>query len=184
MTNVVRGHDAPVAASFKRRFLTALVLIDAVGAGLLYLALYAALSRPIPGDYHAVFLGLRSQASYFLPIVTLSGLAYVFVVGTATAVLCVTALQKIAGPLYRMERLMESYLAADPVKPVFFREGDQIKVLAGSFNAFIGRLREDRQKWLSTMEHAERLCLQDRATCRREMEKALTDIELLMAKYR
>ncbi len=184
MTNVLRGHDAPVAAAFKRRFLATLVLIDAVGAGLLYLALYATLSRPIPGDYPEVFLGLRQQASYFLPVVGLAMLAYVLVVGLATAVLCVAALQKIAGPLYRMERLIETYLAADPVKPVFFRDGDQVKVIAASFNGFMGRLREDRQKWLATMEHAERLCLQDRATCRREMETALADLELLIAKYR
>jgi len=184
MTNRLRGHDVPVTAGFTKRFLLLLLLIDAVGAALLFLALFLTLSRPIPGDYPAVFLGLRQQASYFLPVVAFAGLAYVFLVGLATAVLCVTALQKIAGPLYRMERLIESYVAGEPVRPAFFREADEVKVLAASFNSFVGHLRDDRQKWLATMAQAERHCLQDRATCRLEMEKALAEVEVLMAKYR
>lgn len=184
MTNVLRGHDAPVSAAFRNRFLVALVLIDAIGAGLLYLALFVTLSRPIPGEYPAVFLALRHQASFLLPVVAFAALAYALLVGLATAVLCVTALQKIAGPLYRMERLSESYLAGESVKAAFFREGDQVKAIGSSFNGFMARLRDDRQKWLATLAHAERLCLQDRATCRLEMEKSLADLELLLAKYR
>ncbi len=184
MTNVLRGHDAPVAARFTKRFLLALLLIDALGAALLFFALFVILSRPMAGDYPAVFLALRHLASYVPPVVVFAALAFVLLVGIATAVLCVVSLQKIAGPLYRMERLLDTYLAGEPVKPAFFREGDEVKALASSFNGFIGRLREDRQKWLGMLEHAERLCLQDRATCRLEMEKALTELELHMAKYR
>ncbi len=184
MTSLVRGHDAPLAAGFTKRFLLTLLIIDAAGAGLFFLALFVVLSRPITGDYPAVFLGLRHLASYFLPVLAFAALAFVLVVGMATAVLCIVALQKIAGPMYRIERLLEAYLADEPVKPAFFREGDQVKALASSFNGFIGRLREDRQKWLGMLEHADRLCLQDRATCRLEMEKALAELELHMAKYR
>ncbi len=184
MTNVLRGHDAPVATRFTKRFLFVLLLIDALGAGFLFLALYVILSRPIAGDYAAVFLGLRHLASYFLPAAAIAALAFVLLVGIAMAVLCVTSLQKIAGPLYRMEQLLGSYLVGEAVKPAFFREGDEVKALAAGFNGFIGRLREDRQRWLGMLEHAERLCLQDRATCRLEMEKALTELELHMAKYR
>jgi len=184
MTDSRRGHDAPVTAAFTKRFLVLLALIDAVGAAMVFLVFFVTLSRPIAGDYTAVFLGLRGQASSFLPVVAFAALAYVVLVGVPTAVLCVTAFQRIAGPLYRMERLIECYVDGEPVKPAFFREADQVKVLATSFNGFVGRLREDRQNWLATMAQAERLCLQDRATCRLEMEKALAEMELLMAKYR
>ncbi len=183
MTGPLRGH-APVTAAFTKRFLGLLALIDALGAALVLLVLHVVLSRPIEGDYAAVFLGLREQASAFRPAVAFAALAYVLVVGLATAFLCVVALQKIAGPLYRMERMMERYVEGDPIQPAFFREADQVKVLAASFNGFVGRLRDDRQKWLAAMAQAERLCLQDRATCRLEMEKALAELELLLAKYR
>ncbi|MGE5190582.1 MAG: hypothetical protein ACM3NF_11055 [Gemmatimonadota bacterium] len=184
MTNRLRGHDAPVSAGFAKRFILLLMLVDAVGAGLLFLALYVILSRPIAGEYPAVFLALRHQASYLLPVIGLAVLAYVLLVGFATVVLCVAALHKVAGPLYRTEQLIADYVAGEPVRPAFVREGDQAKALAASFNGFVARLREDRAKWLGTMAHAERLCLQDRATCRAEMEKALAEMEILLAKYR
>jgi len=34
------------------------------------------------------------------------------------------------------------------------------------------------------MENADRLCLQDRETCRAEMEKALAELETLLFPYR
>ncbi len=184
MTGPLRRHDAPVTAAFAKRFISLLLAVDALGAVILFLVLYAALSRPIGGDYAAVFLALRGLVSSLRPVVAFAALAYVVFVGIATAFFCVIALQKIAGPLYRMERLIERYVEGAPVGPAFFREADQVKVLATAFNGFAGRLRDDRQKWLATMAQAERHCLQDRATCRVEMEKALAEVALLLAKYR
>lgn len=184
MTNLARGHDAPVAAGFRNRFLLMMTFIHALGGIFLYIALFVLLSRPFPGDYAAVYLALRELPAYLLPVLTYAGLAYILLVSIATTVLCVYTLHRIAGPLYRMERVIESYLAGDAVRPAFFREGDQVTALALSFNGFISHLREDRQKWLGMMAHAERLCFQDRATCRSEMEKALADLEILLAKYR
>lgn len=184
MTGPLRGHDAPVSATFVKRFVFVLSIVDALGAVLLLTVLYLALSRPIAGDYAAVFLGLRGHVSSLRPLVAFAALAYVVLVGLATACLCVTALQKIAGPLYRMERLIERYVDGEAPHAAFFREADQVKALATAFNAFVARLREDRKSWLATMAQAERLCLQDRATCRIEMEKALAEVEVLLAKYR
>lgn len=185
MKNIVRGHDAAVAAGgFKFRFLLLLSIIYAFGGFFLFLALFVIFSRPLAGDYSAVFFALRHLASFILPVIAFAGLAYILLVCMATAVLCIYTLHKIAGPLYRMERVLESYLAGESVKAAFFREGDQVKALASAFNGFIGRLREDRQNWLGMMEHAERLCLQDQTICRAEMEKALASLEVLLAKYR
>ena len=184
MTTLSRGHDAPVAAGFRNRFLLLMTFIHALGGIFLFIALFVVLSRPFPGDYAAVYLALRQLPAFLLPVLTYAGLAYILLVSMATTVLCVYTLHKIAGPLYRMERVIESYLAGDAVRAAFFRGGDQVPVLAAAFNGFIGRLREDRQKWLGMMSHAERLCFQDRATCRSEMEKALAELEILLAKYR
>ncbi len=184
MTDLAREHDAPVTAVFKKRFVLLMTFIHVCGAVFLFLALFIVLSRPLPGDYPAVFLALRNLPAFLLPVLTYAGLAYILLVSMATTVLCVYTLHRIAGPLYRMERVIESYLAGDAVRPAFFRGGDQVPVLATAFNGFVGRLREDRQKWLGIMGHAERFCFQDRATCRSEMEKALAELETLLAKYR
>ncbi len=184
MTDLSRDRLAPVTAGFRKRFLLLLTLIHLCGGGFLFLALFIVLSRPFPGDYPAVFLALRESPAFLLPVLTYAGLVYILLVSMTTTVLCVYALHKIAGPLYRMERVIESYLAGEAVRPAFFREGDQVMELAAAFNGFVARLREDRQKWLGLMAHAERLCFQDRATCRLEMEKALAELEILVAKYR
>ncbi|HEY6097028.1 MAG TPA: hypothetical protein VIU83_03150 [Candidatus Deferrimicrobium sp.] len=184
MTGLLRGHEAPLSARFKTRFLVLLSFIHAFGMIFLFLALFIILSRPFPGDYSAVFLALRHLPAFLLPVIVISGFVSILLVCMAMAVLCVYKLHRIAGPLYRMERVVESYLAGEAVKPAFFREGDQVPALASAFNGFIGRLREDRQRWLGKMEHAERLCFQDRATCRSEMEKTLAELKILLAKYR
>lgn len=184
MKNLLPAHDAPLAAEFKKRFILLMTFIHVFGGVFLFLALFIILSRPFPGDYAVVFLALRHLPDFLVPVLTYAGLACILLVSMATTVLCIYTLHKIAGPLYRMERVIESYLAGEAVKPAFFRDGDQVKALASSFNGFIGRLREDRQKWLGIMGHAERLCFQDRATCRSEMEKALAELEILLAKYR
>lgn len=184
MTDVSRGQAPVVSAEFRKRFLVALALIHALGGGFLYLALYFALSRPFEGDFSAVFAALRHHASFIIPVLTYAGAVYVFLVSLATTVLCVRALHKIAGPLYRMERVLDSYLAGEAVKPAFCRKGDQVTALAASFNGFIARFRDDRQTWLGKMSHAERLCFQDRATCRTEMGRVLEEMESLLAKYR
>ncbi len=184
MNHLLPGHDAPLEAEFKKRFLLLMTFIHVFGGVFFFLALFIILSRPFPGDYAVVFLALRHLPDFLVPVLTYAGLACILLVSMATTVLCIYTLHRIAGPLYRMERVIESYLAGEAVRPAFFRDGDQVKSLASSFNGFIGRLRDDRQKWLGIMGHADRLCLQDRATCRLEMEKALAELQLLMAKYR
>jgi hypothetical protein len=83
-----------------------------------------------------------------------------------------------------MERALENYESGHAVKAVFFREGDGLLSLAQAYNRYVACLREDRRRWLATMEHAERLCLQDAATCRAEMEEALARLSELLSRYR
>lgn len=185
MTPPARGTAAPLLEpAYRYRFLVGLSIVSALGTLLLYLMLLAAFSRQISGDYAAAFHALRHFAGFLGPVIALSVLVYVLLVCAAVAVLSAYALRKVAGPIYRMERALEGCVAGDPVKPVFFRHGDQAQRVGASFNGFLGTLREDRKRWTGVLEHAERLCLQDQATCRAEMETALTELEALLSKYR
>lgn len=176
--------DVLIEGSYQVRFLLRLSLLFAAGTAFLFLVLFTVFSRKLSGDYPSVFYALRHFAEFLFPIVAISVLAYVLLLCGATAVLCVYALNRVAGPLYRMERALEGYISGEPVKPVFFRQGDQVHPLAKDFNRFVARLREDRKRWMGVMEHADRLCLQDQATCRAEMEQALTELERHLSKYR
>lgn len=175
----------PIAdRGYQFRFLLRLSLIFGGGAVLLFLGMFLVFSQPFSGDYAGVFYALRHLAAFLLPIIAFATLVYVLLVCVATAILCIYAIHKVAGPLYRMERVLESYIAGDPVKTVFFRQGDQLPALAAAFNAFADRLRKERQECLGLMEHAERLRLRDEAECRAGMRNALVEMETLLAKYR
>jgi hypothetical protein len=172
----------------ERRYVFGLLLrfcaSTAGGVGVLFVILYFALSRPLPGDYEGVFHALRNLSPFVRPILAISVLVYALLACGSTAALCVFILHKVAGPLYRMELILDQYRSGVPTRTVSFRRSDQIQPLAQAFNQWIGALRRDRQRWLATMADAERHCLQDEATCRLEMEAALGKITEDMARYR
>ena len=176
--------DGPL---IRRRYVFGLLLRLCInfagGVGILFVILYFALSRPLPGDYAGVFHALRNLSLFLQPILAVSVLAYALLACGSTSALCVYILHKVAGPLYRMELILDQYRSGATTQTVSFRNDDQIQPLAHAFNLWIGTLRQDRQRWLATMKDAERHCLQDEGTCRAKMEEALRKLEKDMARY-
>ncbi len=173
----------PTERDYGIRFLFGLFIASAGGAFVLYATLYILLSRPLVGDYAAVFYALRNLSSYLAPAVAVSMLVYILLGCAGVSILCIFMSHKVAGPMYRLERVFEGYLSGNPTRTVAFRRSDQIEPLAHALNAWIGNLRRERQRWLAAMEEAERLCLQDEETCRVHMEKALREIGTELARY-
>jgi hypothetical protein len=153
------------------------------GVAILFVILYFALSRPLPGEYAGVFHALRNLSPFLRPILAVSVLVYALLACGSTSALCVYILHKVAGPLYRMELVLDQYRSGAPTRTVSFRNGDQLQPLAQAFNHWIGMLRRDRHRWLATMKNAERHCLQDEATCRAKMEDGLRRVAEDMAKF-
>ena len=166
------------------RFATQLLLVVGAGGALLYLAFFLIFTRPLPGAYAGIYFALRNLSAFLVPLLIFSMLAYFLIVSVAVALLSGYAFHKIAGPLYRLERALENYESGDAVKAVFLRRGDQLFSLAHAYNRFVAALRDDRQRWMATMEHAERFCLQDAATCRAEMGEALARLSEMLSRYR
>jgi hypothetical protein len=169
---------------YRFRFILRLCLAFAAGAAALYGIFYLVLSRPLTGDYAGVFHALRNLSVFLRPVIAVSVLVYVLLVCGAIATVCVYGLHKVAGPLYRMERVMEEIRKGAPTRTVSFRDGDQIEPLARAFNGWIGKLRQDRHRWLAAMEAAERSSLSGGATCRSKMEDTLRKIAKDMERYR
>jgi len=175
----------PIAGrAFWGRFLLYWFASSGLGTLLLFLFYYRFLSFPLTGGYGAVFHVLRRLGDGLLPVIFLSLLVYVLLVGAASALLCIRLFHKIAGPIFRLERTMGELLDGEPVKPFFLRHGDLVPELSPAFNGFVRRLREDRQRCVVVMENADRLCLLDRETCRVAREEALADLEPVLARYR
>jgi hypothetical protein len=171
----------------QRRYVFGLLLRicvnTAVGVGILFIILYFALSRPLPGDYAGVYHALRNLSPFLRPILAVSVLVYALLACGSTSALCIYVLHKVAGPLYRLELVLDQYRSGSPTRTVSFRNGDQVQPLAHAFNHWIGTLRRDRQRWLATLKSAERHCLQDEVTCRAEMVEAVRKVAEDMARY-
>jgi hypothetical protein len=179
------GRESPAAGNvFWGRFLLFWLASTGLGTLLLFLFHYLYLSPPLPEGYGAVYYALRHLAITLPPVVALSLLAYVLFLGGAAAWLCIDVLHRVAGPIFGLEKVLRSYLNGASIRPFFMRQGDLVPDLISAFNRFVGGLREDRRRWLGVMENADRLCLQDRETCRAEMEKALDELETLLFPYR
>jgi hypothetical protein len=176
--------DPAAGRAFWGQFLLIWFASSGLGTLLLFLFHYLYLTPPLPGEYAAVYYALRHLTETMLPIVVLSLLAYVLFLSGAAGWLCINLLHKIAGPIFGLEKVLGTYLDGASVRPFFMRHGDLVPELVSAFNGFVSRLREDRRRWLGTMENADRLCLQDRETCRAEMEKALAELETLLFRYR
>lgn len=178
------GEARPIARRYVLAFLLRLLVNCAAGVGALYAILFFVLAKPLAGDYAAVYHQIRSLAAYLRPVVTVAVLAYALLAALSTAALCVYVLHRVAGPLYRMERILEEFRAGNATRPVSFRHDDQGGTLPEAFNAWVGILRQDRGRLLARMEEADRLCLLDEATCRAEMERALRQVADDLAGYR
>ena len=170
--------------AFWRRFLLSWLAVSGLGTLFLFLVHYHFFSSPLTGGYRSAFYALRHLAESLPYVIALSMLAYLLLVGGAVGLLCICLLYKIAGPIYGLERALESCLRGEPVKPFFVRQGDLVPEVAAAFNGFVGPLREDRQRWIRMLENADRLCLQDQKTCRAEREKVLAELDTLLSRYR
>ncbi len=185
MSVPAEGNNVPLfERGYRFRFVLKLCLAFAAGVAVLYGILYFVLSRPLTGDYAGVFHALRNLSVFLRPVIATAVLVYVLLACGITGALCVYSLHKVAGPLYRMERVLEEYRAGSPTRTVSFRTGDQIEPLAQAINGWIGKLRMERQRWIASMEDAERESLRDEATRRARMEAALQVIVQDLSRYR
>ena len=140
--------SGPEAAGYgpliHRRYLFGLLLRlcvnFAVGVGILFVILYFALSRPLPGDYAGIFHALRNLSPSFRAILSVSVLLYALLACGSTSALCVYILHKVAGPLYRMELVLDQYRSGAPTRTVSFRNGDQLQALAQACESGAGLL--------------------------------------------
>ncbi len=168
------------------RFLVKLALTVGLGLSLVFGALYLLFSRPLEGGYGSAYAALQNltQPWLLLPIVGLPVLVYALVVCIVTVVLCVYAIHKVAGPLYRMDRVVDNFISGEPIRAVFFRDGDQAAILADVFNAFVARLRDDRKACQELMVRAESGLDRDPERAVAEMAKAAGEIARHISKYR
>lgn len=88
---------------------------------------------------------VRSTADFILPILIQTVAIVVVIVGFATVIVTLFVSHKIAGPLYRLKKVMQELEGGDFSQDFHIRHLDQLQDLAKTFNSAIKKIRERMQ---------------------------------------
>ena len=121
------------------RLLVKVLGIVVVGIGIMAAIFYFYSNREISESYRQFHVQANNFLDYLWPAVITS----LIIASVATVVITLFLPQKIAGPLYRIEKdLMERVGTGDLTVKVTLRKGDEITGLANALNETISKLRE------------------------------------------
>ncbi|MBI3991297.1 MAG: methyl-accepting chemotaxis protein [Candidatus Omnitrophica bacterium] len=125
-------------AKFILKFCALVVLGGLLTIGLLYfLAMQSATVSFVNSR-----VVVRSTADFILPILIQTVAIVVVIVGFATVIVTLFVSHKIAGPLYRLKKVMQELEGGDFSQDFHIRHLDQLQDLAKTFNTTIKKIRE------------------------------------------
>ncbi|MGE5279317.1 MAG: hypothetical protein ACM3L6_01050 [Deltaproteobacteria bacterium] len=145
MAKAVFGHRRKIyfiEKQFQTRFILRFCLL-AVAAGLVTVALvYLFASRAATVSIVDARVVVRSTADFILPVLTQTVAVVVVAVGLATIALTLFHSHKLAGPLYRFRKVLETLEAGDFSAGFSIRDLDQLQTLADALNGVVARNKE------------------------------------------
>lgn len=80
---------------------------------------------------------VHTTADYILPLLTQTVLMVSIVVGITAAIMTILVSHKISGPMYRLNKVMESMSTGDFSSEFHIRKSDQLQECASIFNTMI-----------------------------------------------
>jgi len=132
-----------IKKEFQRDFIIKFCCLVALGACISAVIIYLMSKSTVTTSFVDSRLRIRSTAEFIMPAVLLSGAVSICLIGAAAALVTLFTSHKIAGPLYRMEKDLESVLKGNLRVRFNTRENDQIKPLLVTLNRVAEKLRTD-----------------------------------------
>jgi len=131
-----------IEKGFQARFILKFCALVAAGGlltmGILYLLSVRSTTVSILNSRVLV----RTTADFLLPLLIQTVLIVTVIVSLATIAVTLFFSHKIAGPLYRFKKAMETLIGGDFSSDFHIRHFDQLQDLAGEFNKMIGSIRQ------------------------------------------
>lgn len=125
-------------AKFILKFCALVVLGGLLTIGLLYFLAMQSTTVSVVNSRVVV----RTTANFILPILIQTVAIVVVIVGVATVAVTLFVSHKIAGPLYRIRKVMQELEGGDFSHDFHIRHLDQLQDLADTFNNSIKKIRE------------------------------------------
>ena len=117
-------------SEFILKFITLVILGSIISISILYLLS----AGTITTSFENSRLILKSTADFILPALAISTFISTILIGLATAAVMLIMSHRIAGPMYKLERLIKAVGCGELNIEAKFRHTDEMKVLADVFN--------------------------------------------------
>ena len=132
-----------IEKEFQTKFILKFCALVAIGGlltvGILYILAMHSTTVSIVNSRVVV----RTTADFILPILIQTVLGIIIIVSIATIAMTLFVSHKIAGPLYRLKKVMETLAEGDFSNDFRIRRFDQLQDLANAFNAMILKIRTE-----------------------------------------
>jgi len=132
-----------IEKEFQTKFILKFCALVAIGGlltvGILYILAMHSTTVSIVNSRVVV----RTTADFILPILIQTVLGIIIIVSIATIAMTLFVSHKIAGPLYRLKKVMETLAEGDFSSDFRIRRFDQLQDLANAFNAMILKIRTE-----------------------------------------
>ena len=127
-------------SKFILRFCSLVLMAGLLTIGILYLLSMKSTTVAIINSRVAV----RTTADFLLPILLQTVLIVTIMASLATIALTLSTSHKIAGPLYRFKKVIQSLETGDFSSDFRIRSQDQLQDLSEAFNSMIKKIREEQ----------------------------------------
>ncbi len=129
--------DREFQSKFIIKFCLLVILACILFGGLIYLLS----SETATTTFENSRLVIKSTADYLLPLLALTSLITIIVVGLAMIITTLFISHKIAGPAYRFEKVANVIASGDLTLDVSLRSKDQLQPIAKSLAEMVKKLR-------------------------------------------
>lgn len=140
--------------AFKLRFGLKLCLFTLLGGAAVLILLYLTLSRSLGPSYGSAIYTIHDLKIRILPLIFASSYSIFMLAITTGAIAIISVLfsHRIAGPLYRIEKNLESIASGDLTVNTRFRGMDQLNVLANDLNEMVRSLNHTSRSVMDALE--------------------------------
>lgn len=132
----------PIRSDFTTGFQIKFILAMAIGALLTTLAIYFYLDQGLGTNYFDALVTLSTVESALTSSLVITFCLQLFLIFILTIGLTLFVSHKIAGPIFRYEDSLSKILDGDLRTNVRTRDGDQLKSMVDSMNAWQNSLRK------------------------------------------
>jgi len=147
-----RGDSQPIQRAFLTKFVIKFSVVVLVGVLAASLLLFMIINRDLGESYYSGIYFLSHLTRNLIKYLMYSFAFQLIIISLATIVITLLASHKIAGPLFRLEKISDQIARGELPERVRIRSKDQIQSLAYSMDNMVQQLKTKLKKLNSNLD--------------------------------